>query len=148
MSLPADVPRARAPRPTATATSSRAPPAPLRWLGRYDDFVARNASQVSQIESALRSLTYIIPGTSSRPSPPPRLLVVNQLTSFPAAGRFRDAEIASETIHSGVQLLSLYHDTLLLRALSAARLPGLARAPSLHGRYTRQQTKVTSTTEV
>ena len=35
---------------------------PTSWLGRYDDFIARNSGQVSQIESALRSLTYIIPG--------------------------------------------------------------------------------------
>lgn len=36
--------------------------APPQWLGMYEDFIAKNAGQVSQIESALRSLTYIIPG--------------------------------------------------------------------------------------
>lgn len=36
---------------------------PPKWLAMYDDFVTKNASQVSQLESALRSLTYIIPGT-------------------------------------------------------------------------------------
>jgi len=36
--------------------------APSKWLSMYDDFVLKNASSVSQIESALRSLTYIIPG--------------------------------------------------------------------------------------
>lgn len=36
---------------------------PPRWLAMYDDFVIKNASQVAQMESALRSLTYIIPGT-------------------------------------------------------------------------------------
>ncbi|KAK3372064.1 peroxisome membrane protein [Podospora didyma] len=89
---------------------------PPRWLHVYDDFIAKNAHQVSQIESALRSLTYIIPG------------------------RFRDAEIASESIHSGVQLLSLYHDTLLRRAaLLSSKLPVLSAAtiaPPL-SRYTR-----------
>ena len=85
---------------------------PPRFLHMYSDFITKNNHQVSQIESALRSLTYIIPG------------------------RFRDSEIASETLHSGVQLLSLYHDTVLLRALS--QLPGLApRIPSPHARYTR-----------
>jgi peroxin-16 len=49
-------------------------------------------------------------------------------------GRFRDAEIASESIHSGVQLLSLYHDKLLAQALS--RLP-VSPIPSAHSRYTR-----------
>ncbi|KAG5922153.1 hypothetical protein E4U42_005583 [Claviceps africana] len=83
---------------------------PPRWLGMYDEFVAKNAGQVGQIESALRSLTYIIPG------------------------RFRDAEIASESIHSGVQLLSLYHDGLLARAVSRCPVPA---ARTAHARYTR-----------
>ncbi|KAH7308706.1 peroxisome membrane protein [Stachybotrys elegans] len=83
---------------------------PPHLLGMYEEFITKNASQVSQIESALRSLTYVIPG------------------------RFRDAEIASESIHSGVQLLSLYHDNLLGRAIS--RLP-MAPIPSTHARYTR-----------
>ncbi|CAM1501536.1 Fc.00g035200.m01.CDS01 [Cosmosporella sp. VM-42] len=83
---------------------------PAQWISMYDEFITKNAGQVSQIESALRSLTYIIPG------------------------RFRDAEIASESIHSGVQLLSLYHDSLLRRAVS--RLP-VATIPSAHARYTR-----------
>ncbi|PNH39522.1 hypothetical protein VD0004_g7378 [Verticillium dahliae] len=82
---------------------------PPKWLQKYEDFITKNGSQVSQIESGLRSLTYVIPG------------------------RFRDAEIASETVHSSVQLLSLYHDTLLTRALS--RLP-ITKIPSPHNRYT------------
>ena len=36
--------------------------APPKWFGAYGDFIIKNASAVSQIESALRSLTYIIPG--------------------------------------------------------------------------------------
>lgn len=91
---------------------------PSQWLQMYDDFITKNAHQVSQIESTLRSLTYIIPG------------------------RFRDAEIASESIHSGVQLLSLYHDTLLRRAHKLTTKvplpPSLSQpAPTPHGRYTR-----------
>ncbi|KJZ74300.1 hypothetical protein HIM_06306 [Hirsutella minnesotensis 3608] len=103
------------PHPPAKPAPSRRPTAaqllslPPRWLALYEDFISKNAGQVSQIESALRSLTYVIPG------------------------RFRDAEIASESIHSGVQLLSLYHDNLLARAAAAARLP----ARSAHARYTR-----------
>lgn len=31
-------------------------------LNLYGDFITKNASSISQIESALRSLTYIIPG--------------------------------------------------------------------------------------
>ncbi|KAK3331316.1 peroxisome membrane protein [Apodospora peruviana] len=93
---------------------------PPHLMHLYDDFITKNAHQVSQIESGLRSLTYIIPG------------------------RFRDAEIASESIHSGVQLLSLYHDTLLRNALAlSSKLPSSLSAaapqipPSPHSRYTR-----------
>lgn len=32
------------------------------WLHSYEDFVMKNATQVTQIESALRSLSHIIPG--------------------------------------------------------------------------------------
>ncbi|KAI9880486.1 MAG: Peroxisomal membrane protein pex16 [Pleopsidium flavum] len=94
---------------------SRVPKAislPPEWLNMYGEFVTKNASAVSQIESGLRSLTYIIPG------------------------RFRESEIASESLHTGVQLLSLYHDSLLAKAIS--RLPSLQRAqPSAHNRYTK-----------
>lgn len=34
----------------------------FQWLHLYGDFISKNASAVSQIESGLRSLTYIIPG--------------------------------------------------------------------------------------
>jgi peroxin-16 len=85
---------------------------PPTWLHMYSEFITKNAHQVSQIEGALRSLTYVIPG------------------------RFRDAEIASETLHSAVQLLSLYHDAVLRGA--ANKIPALAsRIPSPHARYTR-----------
>ncbi|KAI9788589.1 MAG: Peroxisomal membrane protein pex16 [Piccolia ochrophora] len=85
---------------------------PPRVLHLYGDFVTKNASSVSQIESALRSLTYIIPG------------------------RFRESELASESLHSFIQLLSLYHDSLLARAI--ARLPPIKRPqPTPHNRYTR-----------
>ncbi|KAK7185383.1 hypothetical protein DPSP01_012416 [Paraphaeosphaeria sporulosa] len=85
---------------------------PPKWLGMYSDFITKNSSAVSQIESALRSLTYIIPG------------------------RFRESEIASESLHSGVQLLSLYHDSLLAKAV--ARIPGAQRQqPTPHSRYTK-----------
>ncbi|KAI1483496.1 hypothetical protein K445DRAFT_75261 [Daldinia sp. EC12] len=85
---------------------------PPQWLNLYGDFITKNAHQVSQIESALRSLTYIIPG------------------------RFRDAEIASETLHSGIQLLSLYHDAVLRGAVT--KIPALAsKIPNPHTRYTR-----------
>ncbi|EAL88469.1 peroxisomal membrane protein PEX16 [Aspergillus fumigatus Af293] len=86
---------------------------PSKWLTMYEDFVMKNASSVGQVESALRSLTYIIPG------------------------RYRDSEISSESVHSGVQLLSLYHDSLVSRVI--ARLPSTVPrpAPTPHSRYTK-----------
>ena len=35
---------------------------PAKWLGQYGDFITKNAGAVGQVEGALRSLTYIIPG--------------------------------------------------------------------------------------
>lgn len=35
---------------------------PKKLLTKYEDFVTDNSSSISQVESALRSLTYIIPG--------------------------------------------------------------------------------------
>ncbi|KXJ89370.1 peroxisomal membrane protein-domain-containing protein, partial [Microdochium bolleyi] len=120
MAQSADVVRSAPPRPSRAPAATNSSPGnpvtkmlalPPRWLHMYSDFIAKNQGQVSQIESGLRSLTYIIPG------------------------RFRDAEIASETVHSGVQLLTLYHDALLRRA--AAKNPTASRpAPTPHGRYT------------
>ena len=46
---------------------------PPKYARKYEDFIVQNASSIGQIENALRSLTYIVPG------------------------RFRDAEIASES---------------------------------------------------
>ncbi|PVI01994.1 peroxisomal membrane protein pex16 [Periconia macrospinosa] len=96
----------------ATQKTSEVLSLPSQYLGMYSEFITKNSSAVSQIESALRSLTYIIPG------------------------RFRESEIASESLHSGVQLLSLYHDSLLSKAM--ARLPNPQRQhPTPHNRYTK-----------
>lgn len=104
-------------RKQAPANWSDALVDPAKWSTLYETFITKNAGSVSQIESTLRSLTYIIPG------------------------RFRDTEIASESLHSGLQLLSLYHDSLLARAV--ARLPaGIHNAhPTPHNRYTRFWTR-------
>ena len=38
---------------------------PPKLLDMYSEFITKNAGAVGQVEGALRSLTYIIPGTSS-----------------------------------------------------------------------------------
>ena len=45
-----------------TARVPEAIASPPKWLHSYSDFITKNAGAVSQIESGLRSLTYIIPG--------------------------------------------------------------------------------------
>ncbi|WEW61837.1 hypothetical protein PRK78_007334 [Emydomyces testavorans] len=90
---------------------------PTKLMGMYEEFVTKNSSSVSQIESALRSLTYIIPDLF--------------------AGRFRESELASECIHSGVQLLSLYHDSLIARVISRLPLTVPRSPPTPHARYTK-----------
>lgn len=84
---------------------------PPKWLNMYNDFITKNAGAVGQVEGALRSIAYIIPG------------------------RFRESEIASESLNSSVQLLSLYHDSLLSRALAHSLQQKQHQSP--HNRYTR-----------
>jgi len=62
---------------------------PSQWLSSYSSFVKANSAQVSQIESALRSLAYIIPG------------------------RFHDTPLTSESLHTFLALLTAYHTHLL-----------------------------------
>ncbi|KAJ8099430.1 peroxisomal membrane protein-domain-containing protein [Lipomyces tetrasporus] len=85
------------------------------WVGIYESFLMKNASQIASVESTLQHLTYL----------------------FPA--KFKDAEIASEVVYSALGILGLYHDTILARALSSC--PSSAKyQPSLHTRYTRHFT--------
>ncbi|KAI7355712.1 hypothetical protein KC336_g22254, partial [Hortaea werneckii] len=37
---------------------------PAKLVGMYGDFITKNAGAVGQVEGALRSLTYIIPGAT------------------------------------------------------------------------------------
>ena len=52
--------------------------------GAYESFLLQHVSQVTALESSLRSMTYILPG------------------------RFKDAELAGEVIYALVHLLGLY----------------------------------------
>ncbi|KAF9143222.1 Peroxisomal membrane protein pex16 [Linnemannia schmuckeri] len=84
----------------------------MDFLKKYESFIFKNASQISSIESTLRSLTYILPG------------------------RFDDADLASEALFSTLNLLGIYHDTILTKHV--ASLPATHRpTPSPLNRYTR-----------
>ncbi|EAA62294.1 hypothetical protein AN5113.2 [Aspergillus nidulans FGSC A4] len=68
---------------------------PSKWLPLYEDFLTKNASSVGQVESALRSLTYIIPG------------------------RYRDSEIPSECV--ALTLQTIQYTELLWEMLARRR---------------------------
>jgi peroxin-16 len=53
------------------------------------------------------------------------------------SARFKDVELASESLHSGIQLLSLYHDSLLVRAVSSIPSSVAREKPTPHNRYTK-----------
>ena len=97
----------------------------------YSEYVASNTSTVNSIENSLRSLAYLLPGA-----------------------RLHDSELASESLHTFVQLLSIYHDTLLKKRASVlASSPTLSRSktlkvqppkPTLHAKYTTFWTNTSS----
>lgn len=101
---------------TVSATASAVTGTALTLPSTYSKYVIRNSSAVSQIESALRSLTYLLPGS-----------------------RLYDTELASESLHTFVQLLSIYHDHLLARAskVMPAAQAALRSKTSPHARYTK-----------
>ncbi|KAI8360008.1 peroxisome membrane protein [Blakeslea trispora] len=65
----------------------------MNYLNLYQDFLLKNASQITSIESSLRSLTYILPG------------------------RFHDAELASQALYAALNLVGLYHTSILRKAV-------------------------------
>jgi peroxin-16 len=100
---------------TTSSTLSAATSTALALPSTYSQYVTQNAASVSQIESGIRSLTYFLPGS-----------------------RLHDTELASESLHTFTQLLSIYHDGLLARASKAtsAAHAALKAKRSLHARYT------------
>ena len=102
-------------------------------IEHYENFLLNNASTISTLESSLRSLTWFLPG------------------------RFKDAELASEAckckttfilrensrsamallVSAGLNLMSLYHDTLLSRIARADPKFKPLLPPTPHSRYTR-----------
>ncbi|KAI8099761.1 peroxisome membrane protein [Halteromyces radiatus] len=64
----------------------------MEYLAQYENFLIKNAAQITSFESSLRSLTYILPG------------------------RFHDAEFASQAVYAALNLVGLYHNSILRRA--------------------------------
>jgi len=82
-------------------------------LARYETFLIKNVSTISSLESTLRSITWILPG------------------------RFRDAELASEALSAALNVMSMYHDTLLAQFVQSDPKYKALIPPSPHTRYTR-----------
>jgi peroxin-16 len=101
-------------------------------LAHYESFLVNNVSTISTVESTLRSITWILPG------------------------RFKDAELASESCKYSIKLyiymgsdpefspvsallnvISLYHDTLLARIATTNPKYKSVLPASSHTRYTR-----------
>lgn len=138
----------------ATQRTSEVLSMPPKWLGMYSDFITKNSSAVSQIESALRSLTYIIPGAHTHRlfTKDARVDFVQDASANPKshqnhvrlACRAESTTPNDRTVHSGVQLLSLYHDSLLSKAM--AQMPGTRKQPlTPHHRYTKFWTQKSPT---
>jgi len=82
-------------------------------LAQYESFLVHNVSTISSLESTLRSVTWILPG------------------------RFKDAELASEALSALLNVMSMYHDTLLAKFVQThAKYKPLIPSSS-HTRYTR-----------
>lgn len=88
-----------------------------KWLTKYQQFLLKNSSQISSIESSLRSLSFILPG------------------------RFKDVEVASESLYSILQILGLYHDSIIAKATKKLASVDPSYRSSCHNRYTEYQIK-------
>ncbi|KAI0076059.1 peroxisome membrane protein [Panus rudis PR-1116 ss-1] len=82
-------------------------------LASYESFLVHNVSTISTLESTLRSVTWILPG------------------------RFKDAELASEALSALLNVMSMYHDTLLSRIMQSEPKYKPLLPSSLHARYTK-----------
>lgn len=107
--------------------------APRHIHDAYASFITRNSSSVSQIESALRSLAYLLPsaGQSGANAAERPISRIRALLS---------TELAPELVHSLTQLLSLYHNDILRRSLTVLS-PSRQPKPLPHTRYTKYWTQ-------
>ncbi len=118
------------PLPLSSFSSPRSP-SMSSTLARYESFLIHNVSTISSLESTLRSLTWLLPGrfkdaelvSEACPSIHP-LSIVHPLTSF-------------VIVSASLNALSLYHDTLLNRAVGNEPKYRPLLPPSLHSRFTR-----------
>ncbi|KZV77080.1 peroxisome membrane protein [Peniophora sp. CONT] len=85
----------------------------MSLLANYESFLIHNIDTLSSLESTLRSVSWLLPG------------------------RFKDAELASESLAASLNLLSLYHDTIIAKLVERDPKYKPLIPPSPHARYTR-----------
>ena len=133
------------PPPRPPARTSRAVPnttmARRVWQA-YERFLLANASQITALESSLRSITYVLPGRFKDAE-----LYVRLTHPAPAKPVCRGA---ADPVYAGVHLLGMYHDSVLFKIVYSRRakqahalvqqardeLSGDLPKLSLHARYT------------
>ncbi|ODV89376.1 hypothetical protein CANCADRAFT_4003 [Tortispora caseinolytica NRRL Y-17796] len=82
-----------------------------KWLDSYEKLLIENGAQIASIESTLRSLSYIIPG------------------------QFQDVATVSEGLYTTLNILGLYHNSIISKAIDALPESPYKPKPSLHTRY-------------
>ena len=83
-------------------------------LESVNSFLIEHSHQLETLESLVRTLTYILPG------------------------RFEDAEFASEALYACLNLIGLYHDTILAKKYAGSRpISGSGTGMSGFNKYTR-----------
>ena len=125
---------------SARSIASSTLTAPRQLHTAYASFITKNSSSVSQIESALRSLTYLLPNSTSTAATATTANGTSvPLSHSPAVSPTRallSTELAPELVYSITQLLSLYHNYLLRKSISS--LPSSRQPkPAAHTRYTK-----------
>lgn len=113
----------------AAPESHQQRPKNQKWAQAYETFLLSNASRLANMESTIRSLSYL------------------------ATGQMQNVEIVTETLYSMLQILSLYHDRVINGAIQklasnnntsdntekkGATISGDPQSmrPSMHNRYT------------
>jgi hypothetical protein len=101
-------------------------------LARYESFLIHNVSTISSLESTLRSLTWLLPGRFKDAE------LISEACSSTHSSLFFDPPFTrSVTVYASLNSLSLYHDTLLNRAVGNEPKYRPLLPPSLHSRFTR-----------
>ena len=100
-------------------------------VARYESFLINNVSTISTLESSLRSVTWFLPG---RFKDAELASEARQLLSFTS---ILVSDIISPLVSASLNVMSLYHDTLIARITQSDPKYKPLIPTSLHTRYTR-----------